>query len=245
MFETGLVSVSFRKLSPQEILTAAAKAGLKWIEWGSDVHAPYHDAARLAEIAGLQKAAGIGCCAYGTYFRLGIHDPEELHGYIRAAKILGTHILRLWCGDRSPTEYTPEDLDRLYGQCRQAAKIAENAGVNLCMECHNWTLTETAESAHALMQAVNSPAFQMYYQPNQYKSVEENIRYAKLLAPYTVNIHIFNWQGDAKFPLAEGLAPWREYLSCFTGHHKLLLEFMPDGRIESLPTEAAALLELI
>lgn len=245
MFETGLVSVSFRKLTPKEIIDAAAEAGLKWIEWGSDIHAPYDDPARLAEIARLQQESGIGCCAYGTYFRLGVHDPEDLPGYIRAAKVLGTNILRLWCGDRSPAEYTSAELENLYVQCKKAAQIAENAGVILCMECHHWTLTETAESATTLMETVNSPAFRMYYQPNQYATVEENIRYARLLSPYTENIHVFNWLGDAKFPLADGLTLWKEYLSCFQGDHKLLLEFMPDGKIESLPVEAAALFELI
>lgn len=245
MFEPGLVSVSFRKLTPKEIMDAAAKAGLKWIEWGSDVHAPCKDIARLEEIAQLQKAAGLGCCAYGTYFRLGVHEPEALHSYIRAADVLGTRVLRLWCGDRSPAEYTPADLENLYTQCKKAANIAENAGVTLCMECHHWTITETAESALALMQAVDSPAFRMYYQPNQFKSVEENIRYARLLAPYTENIHVFNWLEEQKFPLADGLAPWREYLSCFSGDHKLLLEFMPDGKLETLPAEAAALFSLI
>ena len=244
MFQTGLVSVSFRKLTPQEIIAAAAQVNLNWIEWGSDIHAPYDDPARLEEIARLQQESGIGCCAYGTYFRLGVHAPEELPGYIRAAKCLGTGTLRLWCGDRSPAKYAPEELDALYAQCRRVAKIAEAAGVTLCMECHNWTLTETAESALALMEAVDSPAFRMYYQPNQFKSTEENLRYAQLLSPYTENIHVFHWLGDDKFPLAQGLEFWEAYLSCFTGHHKLLLEFMPDGRIESLPAEAAALMKL-
>ena len=245
MFEAGLVSVSFRKLTPAQIIAAAADTGLKWIEWGSDVHAPREDLARLEQLAGLQKAAGVGCCSYGTYFRLGVHHILELPQYIQAAKILGTNTLRLWCGDRSPAEYTPEDLSNLYAQCRQAAKIAEEAGVVLCMECHNWTLTENAESALNLMQAVDSPAFRMYWQPNQYQSMAENLRYARLLAPYTENIHIFNWRGDEKFPLADALDTWREYLSCFTGHHKLLMEFMPDGRAESLPAEAAALYKLL
>ena len=39
----GLVSVSFRKKPPEEILSAMKGAGLSVIEWGGDVHAPSDD----------------------------------------------------------------------------------------------------------------------------------------------------------------------------------------------------------
>lgn len=40
MFETGLVSVSFRALEPAAIIELCRKNGIGFIEWGSDVHAP-------------------------------------------------------------------------------------------------------------------------------------------------------------------------------------------------------------
>ena len=95
------------------------------------------------------------------------------------------------------------------------------------------------------MQAVNSPAFRMYYQPNQFMTTEDNIAYAKLLAPYTYHLHVFNWEAEKKFPLCEAIDKWKAYLSCFEGDRALLLEFMPDGKIETLPTEAKALFEII
>ena len=39
-YSLGLVSVSFRKNTPKEILEAVKEAGLSCIEWGSDAHAP-------------------------------------------------------------------------------------------------------------------------------------------------------------------------------------------------------------
>lgn len=245
MYQTGLVSVSFRSLSPREVIEAAANANLKWIEWGSDVHAPCNDISRLEEIAALQKEFGIACSSYGTYFRIGVNPVEELHDYIRAAKILGTNILRLWCGPKGSADFAPEELEPFYALCRQLASIAENAGVILCMECHGGTLTDAAAPAYALMQAVDSPAFRMYYQPSQYRSFEDNIAYAKLLSPYTYHLHVFNWEGDLRFPLKDAIGQWQEYLSCFSGDRALLLEFMPDNRVESLPDEANALFEII
>ena len=54
-YNLGLVSVSFRDRAPEEILKEMARAGLTHIEWGNDVHAPATDAARLQELAYLQK----------------------------------------------------------------------------------------------------------------------------------------------------------------------------------------------
>ena len=95
------------------------------------------------------------------------------------------------------------------------------------------------------MTAIDSPHFRMYWQPNQFKSIEENIAYAKLLAPYTEYIHVFNWKGEQKMPLCEAIDVWKRYLTAFDTNKTLLLEFMPDGDIRSLEREAAALRKIV
>lgn len=245
MFEPGLVSVSFRGETPERILQEMVKADLKYIEWGSDVHAPCDDIARLQEIVTLQKQYGITCCSYGTYFRLCVTPIEELPKYIQAAKILGTDILRLWVGEKSSWLWTEEEKQMIFNQSRQAAKIAEEAGVTLCMECHRNTYTETKEAARELMEEVNSPAFIMYWQPHSARTQEENIEYTRMLREYTTHIHTFYWKGSEKYSLAAGIEEWRTYLREFSGNHKALLEFMPDGKIESLCYETEILREII
>lgn len=243
-YKLGLVSISFRKHTPKEILSAMNTAGLSVIEWGSDVHAPADDPARLKELAALQEAHGIRCCSYGTYFKLGVTPLAELERYIDAAKVLGTDILRLWCGSKNSEDYTPGETAELFAQCKAAAAIAQRRGVTLCMECHNNTYTNRRERALALMQAVDSPHFRMYWQPNQFRSTQENLQYAALLAPYTAHLHVFNWEGNETYPLAGALPLWRGYLQCFPGDKCLLLEFMPDGNLTSLETEARALRQI-
>ena len=243
-YNLGLVSVSFRKHTPEEILGAVKSAGLTCIEWGSDVHAPCKDTDRLQKIAALQKEYGITCSSYGTYFRIGTTPVEELETYISAAKILGTDILRLWCGDKGSQEYTDAEKETLFATCRALAEIAEKYDVTLCLECHNNTFTDRAEAALSLMQAVGSPHFKMYWQPNQYCAEEENLQYAAAIAPYTVNIHVFNWKQNERFPLSQAKTCWQGYLRQFDRSQILLLEFMPDDRIDSLPAEANALKEI-
>ena len=238
---TGLVSISFRKHSPREILEVMKKAGLAFIEWGSDVHAPPSDHEKLNEIVNLQENYGIACSSYGTYFKLGETPLSELPSYITAAKILGTDILRLWCGTKSGADMSEEERTALIDACREAARIAEGEGVTLCMECHINTFTERPEDAFLLMKEVNSPAFQMYWQPNQFRTEEENIESASLLAPYAKVIHVFNWERDIKKPLREASGIWKKYLAQFDSSQKLLLEFMPCGTTHELAEEATTL----
>ena len=240
-YKCGLVSISFRGHTPEQILSAMKEAGLSYIEWGSDVHAPKDDIKKLNDIAKLQNEYGISCSSYGTYFRLGETPIEELEGYIKAARILGTDILRLWCGNKDSQEYSASERNRLFNECKKAAETAKKNGVKLCMECHNGTFTNTKDSALELMKTVNSDSFRMYWQPNQYRTEEENLRYAEALADCTEHIHVFNWCGDKRFPLKDGIDVWRKYIKIFGREKTLLLEFMPDDNIRSLPNEAEAL----
>ena len=244
-YRLGLVSVSFRKHTPNEILEAVKASGLSCIEWGSDVHAPCRDTQRLSQLARLQKEHGIVCSSYGTYFRFLETPIEELEDYIAAAKILGTDILRLWCGTKSGAEMTEEERQTLLAQCKEAARIAQAEGVTLCMECHRNTFTERVEDALWLMEAVGSPHLRMYWQPFQWQSIEENLAHAKRIAPYSRHLHVFQWKGSERFSLQEGIDEWRAYLSCFETPRTLLLEFMPDDRIESLGCEVKALKTMI
>ena len=177
MFDLGLVSVSFRSLEPKQITELCRKYGLEYIEWGSDVHAPCADSDRINEIIELQTDCGIKCSSYGTYFRIGVNESSELYSYIDAAKKLGTDILRLWCGEKNYTDMTTDEREYIIAESKKAAKIAEECGVTLCMECHNKTFTNCLDGAIELMQAVDSPNFRMYWQPNQLKSEEENLSF--------------------------------------------------------------------
>lgn len=244
-YNLGLVSVSFRGHSPEEIVKAVKSAGLTCIEWGSDIHAPCRDTQRLHEIAALQEQYGITCSSYGTYFRLGHTPLSELPDYIAAAKILGTNILRLWGGTKKGRDMTPEELWDFTEACRKAAAMAEEAGVILCLECHMRSVTETPDHAVALMEAVSSPHFRMYWQPFQWLDTEGSLTVAKAIAPYAEHIHVFNWHGSRKLPLAEAVADWKRYLAVFDTPRTLLLEFMPDDRIETLTAEAEALRAII
>lgn len=243
VFQLGLVSVSFREKSPSEIIKAAKAADLNCIEWGSDVHAPCNDPQRLIQIKEVCDQNGILCCSYGTYFRIGQTPTEEIYDYIRAAKLLGTNILRIWAGNKNSGEYTEDEKQTFFSECAVLANIAEKENVVLCLECHNNTFTDCLSGWKALFSKVDSHHFKTYWQPNQFKSFGENLEYARAVAPQTTVIHAFHWRGMEKLPLIEAKQEWQAYLNSF--HNiPVLLEFMPDNRIESLVAEAEALREI-
>ena len=245
MLHTGLVSISFRSLTCEELVEHLKKCGLKNIEWGSDVHAPADNIERLYEIKKLMDDNGINCCSYGTYFRISITPVEEIYKYIKAAKILGTNILRLWCGNKGTDVITKEEKEKLFADSKALAEIAEKEGVILCMECHNNTYTDRIDPALEIMEEINSENFRMYWQPNQLRTFEENMYYAKTISKYTYHLHVFNWAFDDRFPLKDSVLTWKDYLTNFEGDRYLLLEFMPDDKIETLPTETMALNEIV
>ena len=250
MIHTGLVSISFRKYTAEEIAAAMRKSGLTEVEWGSDVHVPVGDTERARQVRRLSEENGLHVAAYGSYYYL--CGGEDFHPYLENARILGTKVIRVWGGKKGSAELTKEDWDSLVADARSIAKMAAADGITITLECHNNSVTDTADSAKRFLDAVQEPNLKTYWQPNQKYSHEANIEAAKLLSADTVNIHVFAWElcGDdlLRYPLASHADRWQEYFRVFrdTGtDHAAMLEFMPDDRIESLTEEAATLNQLV
>ena len=138
-----------------------------------------------------------------------------------------------------------EERKALLEEAKKAALMAEKSGVTLCLECHNGTVTSCLDGAKFIIEGTSSNALQMYWQPNQYKSLEENLAYAEWAAPYTKVIHVFNWRENLRFPLGEAVGLWKRYLGYFDGTQTLLLEFMPKNEPDELKEEAKALFEIV
>ena len=65
--QTGIVSVTFRALAPEQVIALTKQAGLDGIEWGSDVHVPCGAGLRHAEHVGeLTRAAGLSVLSLGS-----------------------------------------------------------------------------------------------------------------------------------------------------------------------------------
>mgnify|MGYP002524538276 FL=1 len=250
MFTTGLTSITFRGLSVEEIAGAARANGLRAIEWGSDVHVLPGDLARAAYVRDLTARSGLIVSSYGSYYRLGAEaDPAAAFApYIASAEALGAPIIRIWGGSKGSAQLSDAEFDALAAEGRTLAALAAEHGLTLSLECHPGTVTDEYAPALRYLRAVDHPAMRTYWQPNQNFSFEYNLESARALAPYTTNIHVFSWDATqgafCRYPLAHFADRWHAYLNIFRaqpGDRALLLEFMHDDRVETLPETAAEL----
>src|SRR2546423_7714470 len=92
----GLCSVTYRALPPERVLTLAAAAGLRLVEWGADVHAPPGDVPALRRLRARTTSAGLTVASYGSYWRAGADDLSVFTGVTKAAVARGAPRIPLW-----------------------------------------------------------------------------------------------------------------------------------------------------
>ena len=237
----GLVSISFRKHTPEEIVKACSEAGLKYVEWGSDVHVPAGNESRARDVRDLCSSAGITPGAYGSYFRLGQGGPDSFRPFARTAEALGAGVIRIWGGTLPSGRLNAAAREALATEARAVCAVAKEHGLTVTLECHSDTITDEYHSAIEFLRAVDRPELRLYWQPSQFHTESYNRDAARAYAPYTVNVHVFTWEVDRRLPLEAGERLWNEvYLPAFSdpalGDRScgLLLEFMHDDRLETL-----------
>lgn len=245
MNNTGLVSVSFRKLNCEQIIAATKKAGLKYIEWGSDVHIPENNIENAKTVAALTEENDLKVSSYGSYYRLG--EGQNFMDYINTAKILKAPIIRIWAGVKGSKEVNEDLFEKLVKEAKEISKMAWEHNIKVCFEYHPNTLTDTKESALKLLQAVSEPNCRIYWQPNFKLSHEENINALKTVLDYVEIIHLFFWNENYdKLRLKDGIEIWKDYLKCIKNKDiKYLLEFVQNDDEAILTEEADALNKIL
>lgn len=246
MIKTGLASVSFRQNSVEEIVNAAAAAGLDGIEWGSDIHVPSGDLKKAEYVKNLCGSVGLSISSYGSYFRFGVAENTDdgWAEYLKTASALGTDVIRVWCGNKGSREISGEEYSLAVNQAKRFCKTALDFGITAALECHNFTVTDDYNSSLKFLRDAGQKNLKMYWQPNQYKDAEYNLKSAKALSGVTENVHTFHWIGDNRYPLSDGIDVWKKYADIFKTQNRdryFLLEFMHDDDINSLSRTAEAL----
>jgi 3-dehydroshikimate dehydratase len=225
----GLVSVTFRQLSPAEIVALTVDAGLAAIEWGGDVHVPVGDFRAAREVAARCADNGIAIEAFGSYYRA----EGDFGPVLATALALGAPRIRVWAGSSS-------DADRatVADNLRAVAVLARGEGVEIAVEHHANTLTETLDSALALYEEV--PELAAYWQPPIGSTTDEALAAVPALDP--VAVHVFSWADDGtRLPLAARDDLWRPVLAALPADRHALLEFVRDDSPEAFRQDAATL----
>jgi 3-dehydroshikimate dehydratase len=245
MLKSGLVSVTFRKLSVAEVAQWAYRASLSAIEWGGDVHVPHGDieAARGARAETIER--GLVVSSYGSYYRIGESEKQGLSfdAVLDTALELETEMVRVWAGSHDSQGYSAAEWSVAVEDARRICQLAAVAGVTIALEYHGKTITNTLDSTLRFLQDVSQANLKTYWQPRTGVSQEQNMAELTAVLPYLANVHVFQWtKGEdgktLRHALSEGREEWAEYL-------KAVLEKGVRPREEKGSEERYALLEFV
>lgn len=248
MLRSGLVSITFRKLLPRQIVDLVTQAGLEGIEWGGDVHAPHGDVAAAREIAQLSADAGLAIPTYGAYYRVGHPDDVAFGDVLASAVALGAPTIRVWAGKQGSADADADYRARVVADSRRICGMAAGEGIAIAYEFHGNTLTDTSASARRLLEEVNHPALRSLWQPPKGSTVAENRAGIDSVAPWLSHIHVFSWRIEEgqtiRLPLVDYAGQWQEYLGridALGGERFALLEFVRNDAPAQFLADAAAL----
>lgn len=248
MIHPGLVSVTFRKLTPAEIAALVKKAGLKGIEWGGDVHVPHGDFGRAREVREVTMEHGLATAAYGSYYRAGQSEGAGLafERVLETAVELGAPTIRVWPGAAGSEAVDENGRWKIIEDLKRIAGLAAKAGVSVSTEFHAGTLTDTNESAGKLLVEVDHPNMFTCWQPHNGEMTDECVEGLAEVLPRVGNIHVFHWWPTSaeRHPLAEGAARWGRFwplLRQAPGDRFALLEFVKGDTPEAFLKDAETL----
>jgi hypothetical protein len=254
MIRTGLVSVTFRELSPQTLVAMVERAGLHGIEWGGDVHVPHGDLRRANDIGEITRDAGLVVTSYGSYYRLAHSEDEGLsfHEVLKTAQALQADLIRVWAGTLGSDQADPAHRVNIVRDARRIALMARQEGLRIAFEYHANSLTDTNESALQLIDEIGMDDVQLYWQPPIGSDFQQNCSELTALLPCLANLHIFAWQGVGedrqRLPLSEHRDRWTAYLKLVmqTGReHDALLEFVPGDAPDQFARDAETLKQIV
>ena len=253
--KTGLVSITFRQLSPREIIELVQHAELDGIEWGGDVHVPHGDTKTAQQVLALTRAANLQVACYGSYYRAGVSESEGLSWaqVLATAKNLEASLIRVWAGNRGTNESTATQIQNVIDDLARICELSARENIAVALEFHGGTLTDSGENALQVLAGVQQPNLKCLWQPRVNQTVETRLHDLELVAPYLANSHVFQWNEQrARLPLAEGENEWRKYLQAARKYLQdenderfVLLEFVRDDSREQFLQDAHTLKNLL
>jgi sugar phosphate isomerase/epimerase len=250
MIFSGLVSVTFRKLKPYEIIELVKKTELQAIEWGGDIHIPHGNYSEAKIVRKQSDAAGIKIASYGSYYHA--YESKNMglsfETVLNTALELGTPNIRVWAGKKGSDEADDEYRKIIIDDLQRIAEMAGKHDTTISLEFHRKTLTDTNESAFKLLKEIQHKNIYFYWQPPINQPIEYCVEGLQVLLPRITNIHIFYWTGKnddlLRHPLIEGKEYWQYYIDILRldrKDHFALLEFIKNDDPDQFLLDAKTL----
>ena len=252
MNKTGLVSITFRQKSTEEIIDLAQKNRLDGIEWGSDVHVPVGNLENARAVGNETRAAKLEVVAYGSYYRAGAENEFQFYQVLETAVALGAPAIRVWAGNKGTERTTEKEWQTVAEDLHRIGELADRENVQVHLEYHDATLTDSAENTMNLLKAVDHPNLFTYWQPSVGIFTDARLASIGQVAPRLANVHVFNWDFIFRLPLVVGRNQWQRFIdkidsiqSEYLSDRYFMLEFVKDDDETQFKKDAQVLIELI
>ena len=245
-FVPGLVSVTFRQKTPEEVIVLAAQAGAIWLEWGGDIHVPPGDLAGAHTVGAMTREAGLVNAAYGSYYRVGAPpSPEnDFAQTLASAKALGAPVIRVWAGQKSSADVGEAERGAILRDSQRICDMADMEDITVATEFHGGTLTDTVESTLKFIAETDRPNLRTLWQPLDSATPARRRWELEQLAPWLAHLHVYHGQPGNPGPLALGEAEWSACLKALMPLDRpigMLLEFVQEAVPEQFLADAAVL----
>ena len=243
MIKSGLVSVTFRNKTPEEICELCSRTGLQSIAWGGDIHVPAGDIAQADHVRALSAGYRLEICAYGSYFRVG-DDVSGFEACLDTAAALGAPLIRVWCGRKGSRDADDAERAYLVKELRRICEMAGRKGILVGLEFHGGTLTDDPASLKRLMdETADIPELRFYWQPRWDWDEHTRLGTLRQVLPRLAYIHTFTWLHTPdinRMPLDKGVGMWRKALRMAPEAYSLI-EFVEGDSDAALEKDVAAL----
>jgi sugar phosphate isomerase/epimerase len=241
----GLVSVTFRQLQVDEIISLVKETSLTAIEWGGDVHVPHGDISVATDTRKKTVDADLCVSSYGSYYRVGHQEPMPFSRIIETAQALGAPMIRVWAGKRNSQDADSEYWQRVVEDTLDIATLASKFGLSIGFEYHNNTLTNTLDSTLRLLKDVNHKSVTTYWQPSSGESLGDKTQAIQALKSRLSNVHISTGhRALAKTPHIDAESEWEVILKTADSpgiKRYALIEFVQDNKPVQFVEDAALL----
>ena len=184
------------------------------------------------------------------FYRLAVPDGAPFREILSSAVALGAPAIRVWAGNRGSADADEASRKAVADDALRCADLAAERGISICYEFHGGTLTDTTESALALLAETEHPFVRSLWQPPHGLSLEECLASLRCIMPRLHHVHVFHWWPDHahRHALADGRERWEAYVAELKAASKdadLLLEFVRGDDPLLLEEDARTLADIL
>jgi len=180
------------------------------------------------KIREMTDKARLKTAALAGYHR--VDDIESTKKMLEAARITGAPLIRVGTPRYDGKTHYDELTKAARKGYEKTVKLAEKAGVKVCLETHMGIITPSASSARRLLDGLNPDAVGVIYDPGNMvtEGYEETKMGLEILGPYLAHVHCKNgswtkkpdakpgehpWTPAIATPLDDGIIDWKKVLA--------------------------------